>query len=66
MAARGKQRDTALLSLRAAVILLLATVVGGLAGLLTYYDDGSLAASLLAGGVAWGGSVALFQKLIGA
>ncbi|WP_208983689.1 hypothetical protein [Geodermatophilus obscurus] len=47
------------------MILFLATLIGGLAGILTYWDQHSLAASVLAGGAAWGGSVALFQKLIG-
>lgn len=54
-----------LLSLRAAVILLLATLVGAVAGTLTYWDQHSIAKALLAAGVAWGGSVALFMKIFG-
>ncbi len=65
MAPKDRQQETALLSLRATVILLLATLIGIVAGLLTYWDQHSLAAALLAGGAAWGGSLALLQTLIG-
>ncbi len=65
MAPKDRQQETALLSLRATVILLLATLIGIVAGLLTYWDQNSLAAALLAGGAAWGGSLALLQTLIG-
>jgi hypothetical protein len=66
MAARKQQSDTALLSLRSAVILFLATLIGVLTGIITYWEQHSLAASLIAGGAAWGGSIAVLEKLIGA
>jgi hypothetical protein len=65
MGKNNTQKDTALLSVRAAVILLLATLVGVVAGILTYHDQGSLTAALLAAGAAWGGSIVVFQQLIG-
>jgi len=65
MARKTTRKETALLSLRAAVILFLATLIGITAGVLTYHDQSSLAAALLAAGAAWGGSIAVFEKLIG-
>ncbi|GII59424.1 hypothetical protein Pth03_78130 [Planotetraspora thailandica] len=54
-----------LLSVRAAVVLLLAGVVGLLAGVLAYLAGQPLPAALLVSGGAVGGSVLLFHTLIG-
>ena len=65
MRRKDPQKDTGLLSLRAAVILFLATLVAVVAGFLTYQDRHSLAAALLGAGAAWAGSVAVLERLIG-
>ncbi len=54
-----------LLSVRAAVILLLAAVVGLLAGLLAHLAGQPLPAACLVGGGAIGGSVLLFHTIVG-
>lgn len=54
-----------LLSLRAAVVLLLALLVGLSACVLAYLAGHSLPAALLAGGSATGGAVMLFNSVIG-
>ena len=54
-----------LLNLRAAVVFLLAFVIGVVAGLLSYLADRSLASAVLWGGGAAGGSLMLFHQLIG-
>lgn len=53
-----------LLSVRAAVILLIAVVAGIVAGVLGYLATGSLPAAVLTGGGAAGGAVLLFQTLV--
>ena len=54
-----------LLTVRAAVILLLALLVGITAGLLTYLADSSVPGAVLAGGGATGAAIALFNTIIG-
>lgn len=54
-----------LLTVRAAVLLLLALVVGVLAGGLSYLADHSVPSAVLWGGGAAGGALALFHTLIG-
>lgn len=54
-----------LLSQRAALILVTAFVIGGLAGGLSLLGGGNLATSLLAGLTAWGASILGLHKLIG-
>jgi hypothetical protein len=54
-----------LLSVRAAVVLLLAIVVGLLAGLLASLSGQPLPAAFLLGGGAAGGALALFHAVIG-
>jgi hypothetical protein len=53
-----------LLTVRAAVILLLALVIGVLAGGLAYLAQGSVPAAVLVGGSAAGGSLLLFHTII--
>ena len=53
-----------LLTVRAAVVLLLALVVGLLAGGLAYLADHSLPAAVLVAGGAAGGALLLFHKVI--
>jgi hypothetical protein len=54
-----------LLSLRAALILLNATVLGATAGALTWASAGNTAASLLAGLTATGATIAGLHRLVG-
>jgi hypothetical protein len=54
-----------LLTVRAAVILLLALVVGVLAGGLSYLTDHSVPGAVLWGGSAAGGAMLLFHTVIG-
>ncbi|MBG0565500.1 hypothetical protein [Actinoplanes aureus] len=54
-----------LLTVRTTVILLVALVVGVLAGVLSYLADRSLPGAVLWGGGAAGAAVALFHSLIG-
>jgi hypothetical protein len=58
-------KDTPLLTLRATIILLLATLLAGVAGVLKYLDHGTVAASALAAGATWAGAVVLLKQLIG-
>lgn len=58
-------RPGPLLTVRAAVVLLLALLVGIAAGVLGYFVNGGLAAAALLGGGAVGAALALFDKLIG-
>jgi hypothetical protein len=53
-----------LLTVRAAVVLLLACVVGLIAGGLTLWDGQSLPAALLVGGGAAGSGLLLFHQII--
>ncbi len=53
-----------LLTVRAALVLLLATLTGLAAGALTFASSRSLASAALAGGAAAGGALALATKLI--
>lgn len=55
---------SALLSLRAAMILTLGLIIGTAAGLLTYAAHRSLAEAVLAGGGAAGSSVVVLHGLI--
>lgn len=55
-----------LLSLRTAVVLLTALVVGATAGGLTYLGTKQLAGAVLAGGTAFGGAVIWLDKIIAA
>jgi hypothetical protein len=54
-----------LLTVRAALILLLALVVGGTAGTLAYLAHYSFPAAVLMGGSAAGGAILLFNTMIG-
>lgn len=54
-----------LLTIRAAVILLLALVIGVLAGFLSYQTDSSLPGAVLWGGGAAGTGIVLFHSIVG-
>ena len=54
-----------LLSVRAAVVLLLAIVVGIFAGVLAYLSEHSLPGAVLWGGGAAGASIVMFHSIIG-
>ncbi len=64
MPSRRTSEDRALLSLRAALILSLATIVAVVAGLLTYLAEASVPTAVLCGGAAWAGSVTLLGRVI--
>ena len=53
-----------LLSIRAALILLIAIVVGLAAGVLGYFAHEGIAAAMLVGGGGAGGALALFHTLL--
>ena len=53
-----------LLTVRAAVILLLALVIGVLAGVLSYLTDHSVAGAVLWGGGAAGAALVLFNSIV--
>jgi hypothetical protein len=53
-----------LLTVRAALILLIAAVIGLVAGTLGYFANGGLATAALVGGGAAGGALALFHALL--
>jgi hypothetical protein len=53
-----------LLSVRAALVLLIAIVVGQVAGILGYVANGGIATAVLIGGGAAGGALALFHTLL--
>lgn len=53
-----------LLSIRAALILLIAIVIGLVAGILGYFVNASIAAAVLVGGGGAGGALALFHTLL--
>jgi hypothetical protein len=53
-----------LLSVRAALILLIAIVVGLVAGNLGYFANGGIATAVLIGGIAAGGALAVFHTLL--
>ena len=59
------QPSNTLLSLRAAVILLLALATGGAAGILAYLAHRSVPAAALVGGGVVGSATVLFNNLIG-
>jgi len=52
------------LTLRTAFILIVATLIGIAAGLLTYLSPASPAGSVLAGGAAFGGAIVLLNAII--
>lgn len=54
-----------LLDVRAALVILLAVLVGVAAGWLSFLASRSLPAAALAGGSAAGGALLLFEKIIG-
>ena len=53
-----------LLTIRAALILLIAVVAGLVAGVLGYFAHGEIATAVLVGGGAGGGALALFHTLL--
>jgi hypothetical protein len=53
-----------LLSIRAALILLIAVVIGLGAGILGYLANGGIATAVLTGGAGAGGALTLFHTLI--
>jgi hypothetical protein len=53
-----------LLSVRTALILLIAIVVGLVAGVLGYFASGEIAAAVLIGGSGAGSALALFHTLL--
>jgi hypothetical protein len=57
--------DAPLLPLRTVVILLLAVVVGAVAGVLSYQVDKSLPGAVLWGGGSAGAATALFHSIVG-
>lgn len=61
----NKPASDRLLSVRAALILLLGVVVGGIAGALAFMARHSVPESFLSGGAAAGGAIALFDRMIG-
>ncbi|WP_345475899.1 hypothetical protein [Actinoallomurus oryzae] len=64
MTSRSTSNPPALLTLRAALVLLLAVLTGAVAGTLTYFARRSIPEALLAGGAATGGAIGLFNRLI--
>ncbi|MGW1802039.1 hypothetical protein ACWCQN_40570 [Streptomyces sp. NPDC001984] len=58
-------RDETLISQRAALILLLAGVVGAAVGVLTLLSGAAVAPAVLAGGSAFGGAVIFFHMIVG-
>ena len=61
----NKSGPDRLLSIRTALILLLAVVAGGIAGALTFVAHHSVPEAYLAGGATAGGALALFDRMIG-
>lgn len=53
-----------LLTVRAAVVLLIAVVVGIVAGVLGFFATAGLSGAILVGGCAAGGALALFHSLL--
>ncbi|HZD15053.1 MAG TPA: hypothetical protein VE196_07995 [Pseudonocardiaceae bacterium] len=53
-----------LLSVRAALVLLIAVMVGLIAGVLGYFAHGGIATSVLIGGGGAGSALALFHTLL--
>ncbi|MGH3831415.1 MAG: hypothetical protein ACRDRS_13375 [Pseudonocardiaceae bacterium] len=53
-----------LLSVRAALVLLIAVVVGLVAGILGYISSGGIATAALVGGSGAGSALALFHSLL--
>lgn len=53
-----------LLSVRAALVLLIAVVVGLVAGILGYFSGGGIATAALIGGGSAGSALALFHTLL--
>jgi hypothetical protein len=64
MARHRPHGDDALISVRAALILGLATLAAMTAGVLSYLDDQSMPAALLVAGGAWLATTGLFTRLI--
>jgi hypothetical protein len=54
-----------LLTVRAAVVLILALIIGVIAGVLAYLVDRSVPSAVLWGGGAAGGALLLFHTVIG-
>lgn len=61
---RSLDNRSALLSQRAAVILLLGALTALGAGVLTYFNGGTLASAALVGGAAFGAGVTFFHTVI--
>jgi hypothetical protein len=59
-------KSNKLMSLRAAVVLLLALIVGVAVGALTYFGAKELPGAVLAGGGAFAAAVVWFDKIIAA
>lgn len=57
-------KDDPLISVRAALVVLLALLVGAAAGALTFLSGHDVAVAILAGGAAVGGALKLFNGLI--
>lgn len=57
-------RDKSLISVRVALVFLVAAVIAIGAGVLTLMSGSNLAASVLAGGAAFGAALALSNQLI--
>jgi hypothetical protein len=53
-----------LLSVRAALVLLIAVVIGLVAGILGYFSNGGIATAALIGGGGAGSALALFHTLL--
>ncbi|MFF8993226.1 hypothetical protein ACF09H_25495 [Streptomyces sp. NPDC014983] len=63
--APGPEAQRPLLTAHAAIVLLMATVVGAIAGVLTYHSTGNMAGAVLAGLGTAGLSVPVLHNLIG-
>ncbi|MBB3753622.1 hypothetical protein FHT44_006144 [Mycolicibacterium sp. BK634] len=64
MSSPKSNKSQALLTLRSAVVLLCALIIGIVAGVLTYLSTRGVAGALLAAGTAFGGAVLWFNKII--
>lgn len=60
----AKKNDEKMVSLRAAVLLLIAVVIGGLAGALSYLSEPNLPTAILYAGGAFVGTVIFLDKVV--
>ena len=60
----SKKTEEKLLTLRTAVLLLIALAIGAAAGALTYLSDYDLPAAVLVGGATFAGTLGFLDKII--